>query len=164
MITLQSKGAHFSTGITCSLFDRNRQNGGLETAESELAESLARARDFFTCVPAPADTTAGPWMPLTANKGQEDEEFYWGRPVYWLDRQVLEQLSVLVTGTQAWGQACVDVHPEVLVTDSAQRPYTEDWWRIEVLTAAKAREIAAALLEAAEKADALEVANSSQKD
>lgn len=103
-------------------------------------------------------------MPLTANKGQEDEEFYWGRPVYWLDRQVLEQLSVLVTGTQAWGQACVDVHPEVLVTDSAQRPYTEDWWRIEVLTAAKAREIAAALLEAAEKADALEVANSSQKD
>ncbi|ETB41303.1 hypothetical protein N602_10865 [Mycobacterium avium subsp. hominissuis 10-5606] len=24
MITLQSKGAHFSTGITCSLFDRNR--------------------------------------------------------------------------------------------------------------------------------------------
>ncbi|WP_264002839.1 MULTISPECIES: hypothetical protein, partial [Mycobacterium avium complex (MAC)] len=24
VITLQSKGAHFSTGITCSLFDRNR--------------------------------------------------------------------------------------------------------------------------------------------
>ncbi|WP_217696416.1 hypothetical protein, partial [Mycobacterium avium] len=26
VITLQSKGAHFSTGITCSLFDRNRQS------------------------------------------------------------------------------------------------------------------------------------------
>jgi len=86
---------------------RGVENGVRETAESELAESLARARDFFTCVPAPAGTTAGPWMPLTANKGQEDEESYWGRPVYWLDRQVLEQLSVAASrGVVDFGSVC----------------------------------------------------------
>ena len=63
---------------------RKVESGERETAESELAELLTRARGQFTCVPSPADTTPGPWTPLIANKGQEDEFSYWGRPVYWM--------------------------------------------------------------------------------
>jgi hypothetical protein len=143
---------------------RKVENGKRETAESELGELLAKARDQFTCVPTPADTKPGTWMPLTANKGEEDEYSYWGRPVYWLDRQVLEQLSVVVMGTQEWAQASEDVYPEVLVIDSEHRPYTEDWWRIEAVTPAKAREIAVALAEAADKAEEVEADLCSQED
>lgn len=143
---------------------RKIENGERETAESELSDLLERARDGFTCVPAPADTTAGPWMPLTANKGQEDEEFHWARPVYWLDRQVLEQLSVVVMGTQDWGEDSGEVYPQVLVTDPAHRPYTKDWWRLKAVTPAEAREVAAALAEAADKADEVEAALDDQKD
>jgi hypothetical protein len=142
---------------------RKVENGKREPAESELGELLARARDQFTCVPTPADTKPGPWTPLIANEGEDDEYSYWGRPVYWLDRQVLEQLSVVVMGTQEWAQASDDVYPEVLVTDSAHRPYTKDWWRLEISTPAKAREIAAALVEAADKAEAVKKALDDQK-
>lgn len=135
---------------------RKIENGERETAESELSDLLARAREGFTCVPAPADTTPGPWTPFIANSGEEDEYLYWGRPVYWLDRQVLEQQSVVVMGTQAWGEISEDVYPQVLITDSTHMPYTEDWRRLDTVTPAKAREIAAALLEAADKADAVE--------
>ena len=50
----------------------------------------------------------------------------------------------------------------MLVTDSAQRPYTDDWLRLDTVTPAKAREIAAALMEAADKADAVEASLHSQ--
>lgn len=143
---------------------RKVENGDRWTAESDLAELLGRARELFTCAPAPADSTPGPWTPLIANKDQDDEYSYWGRPVYWMNRQVLDQLSVVVMGTQAWGEDSGDVYPEVLVTDSAHRPYTEDWWRLEAVTPAKAREIAAALAEAADKADEVEAALCPQKD
>lgn len=48
------------------------------------------------------------------------------------------------------------MHPEALVNDSAHRPYTEDWGRIELITVAKAREIAVALAEAADRAEEVE--------
>ena len=143
---------------------RKVENGERETAESELAELLARARDGFTCVPAPADTTPGPWIPLIANKGEEDQYSYWGRTVYWLDRQVVGQLSVVVMGTQAWGEDSGDVYPQVLITDSAHRPYTKDWWRLDTVTPAEAREVAAALAQAADKAEEVEATFCSQKD
>lgn len=75
-----------------------------------------------------------------------------------MDRQVLEQLSVVVMGTQAWGEHSGDVDPQVLVTDSAYRPYTDNWRRIESVAPAEAREIAAVLAEAADKAEEVEAA------
>lgn len=97
--------ARATVNLLLRRYFRGVESGGRETAKSGLAELRAEVRGFFNCVPAPADTKAGPLMPLIFFKGQENEWRYWGRPVYWLDRQVLEQLSVLVTGTQAWGQA-----------------------------------------------------------
>lgn len=143
---------------------RGVESGGRETAELELAESLARVQGFFNCVPAPADTKAGPWMPLTFFKGQENEWRYWGRPVYWLERQVVDQIAVAVMGTQAWGEACEDVYPVVRMIDVSRRPYTDEWQCIESVTAAEARELAAALAEAADKADLLEAARRDPKD
>lgn len=142
--------------LILGMYLRKVENGERDSAESELTDALARARTRFTGVPAPADTTTGPWGPLIANSGEDDERSYWGRPVYWLNRPVLEQLSVVVMGTQAWGQASENVSPEVLVDDTDHRPYTEDWWRFETLTASKAREISEALAEAADRADAVE--------